>query len=212
MDRDERALRELAALLREHRPQPTGLQLDEIKRRVIRRRDQSTAAGPMPHYARTMRRLVAVSAAFLAIGGGTALAVKTAGGSKSTTTSAAGSQYNTGGQGCTPGYWKNQLGSWSGFSPGDSFNAVFGVNYMPGLTLEQALGLNGGGFAALARHATAALLNAEHLYVNYGLEANAIKALVQQAFATNNPEPIKNTFDTLNNAGCSIDAQNRPIG
>jgi hypothetical protein len=83
---------------------------------------------------------------------------------------------------------------------------------MPGLTLGQALDLEGGGFEALARHATSALLNAQHLYVNYGLEADAIKALVQQAFATNNPEPIKNTFDTLNNAGCSIDAQNRPTG
>lgn len=124
----------------------------------------------------------------------------------------AGHAENIGNQGCTPGYWKNHLGSWSGFSPSDSFNAVFGVNYMPGLTLQGALNLNGGGFEALARHAAAALLNAQHLYVNYGLEVDAIKALVQQAFATNNPEPTKNTLDSLNNAGCAIDAQNRPIG
>jgi hypothetical protein len=212
MDRNERALRDLAALLREHKPEPTALQLDEIKRSVIRRGDKRTASGAMPRSVRGMRRLAGVMAAFLAIGGGTALAVKTEAGSQTTTTTAVGSQYNTGGQGCTPGYWKNHVDSWAVYSPNDSFNAVFGVNYMPGLTLGQALDLEGGGFEALARHATSALLNAQHLYVNYGLEADAIKALVQQAFATNNPEPIKNTFDTLNNAGCSIDAQNRPTG
>jgi len=211
MDRNERALRDLAALLREHRPEPTALQLDEIKRRVIGRDDKRTPAAAMPRSIRSMRRLATVMAAFLAIGGGSALAVKTAGGSKSTKTSAS-TQYNTGGQGCTPGYWKNHTSSWSGYSPGDSFNAVFGVNYNSSLTLGGALNLGGGGFEALARQAAAALLNAAHGDVSYGLEESQIKALVQQAFATNNPEPTKNTFDTLNNAGCSIDAQGRPTG
>src|SRR5687767_7528808 len=211
MDRNERALRDLAALLREHRPEPTALQLDEVKRRVIARGDERTRAVPMPQYARSMRRLATMLAAFLAIGGGSALAIKTAGGSKSTKTSVS-TQYNTGGQGCTPGYWKNHTSSWSGYSPGDSFNAVFGVNYNSSLTLGGALKLGGGGFEALARQAAAALLNAAHGDVSYGLEESQIKALVQQAFATNNPEPTKNTFDTLNNAGCSIDAQGRPTG
>jgi hypothetical protein len=84
------------------------------------------------------------------------------------------------------------------------------VNYNSSLTLAGALNLEGGGFAALARHAAAALLNAANVDVNYGAEESEIKALVQQAFATNNPEPTKNTFDQLNNAGCSIDAHGRP--
>jgi hypothetical protein len=210
MDRNERALRDLAALLRQHKPEPTPLQLDEMKRGVVRRREHTMPGGSFSHRARTVRRTATALAAFLAIGGGSALAVKTAGGSKSTTSSAS-TQYNTGGQGCTPGYWKNNTAGWTTYKPTDSFNAVFGVNYDPSLTLGGALNLGGGGFAALARHAAAALLNAANVDVNYGAEESEIKALVQQAFATNNPEPTKNTFDQLNNAGCSIDAHGRPI-
>lgn len=210
MDRNKSHLRDLAALLREHRPEPTALQLDEVKRRVIGRRETGTPGGALPHYAHSMRRVATTLAAFLAIGGGSALAIKTAGGSKSTISSAS-SQYNTGGQGCTPGYWKNHTAVWTTYKPTDSFNAVFGVSYKASLTLGGALNLGGGGFEALARHAVAALLNAAHGDVNYGLEESQIKALVQQAFATNNPEPTKNTFDKLNNAGCSIDAFGRPI-
>jgi hypothetical protein len=210
MDRNERALRDLAALMREHKPEPSALQLDEIKRRVSGRRDERKPAAAIPQYARSVRRLATALAAFLAIGGGSALAIKTAGGSKSTTSSV-NTQYNTGGQGCTPGYWKNHTAVWTTYKPTDSFNAVFGVNYNSSLTLGGALNLQGGGFAALARHAAAALLNAAHGDVSYGFEEDQIKALVQQAFATNNPEPTKNTFDTLNNAGCSIDAFGRPI-
>jgi hypothetical protein len=211
MDRNERALRDLAALLREHKPEPTALQLDEVKRRLIDRREKQTPATAMPHFARSMPRLATALAAVVAIGGGSALAITTSGGSTSTTSSVS-TQYNTGGQGCTPGYWKNNTAGWTTYKPTDSFNAVFGVNYKSGLTLGGALNLMGGGFEALARHAAAALLNASNVDVNYGFEEAQIKALVQQAFATNNPEPIKNTFDTLNNAGCSIDAQGRPTG
>jgi hypothetical protein len=210
MDRNERALRDLAALLREHKPEPTAVQLDEMKRRVSGRREKRTPAAAMPQYVRSLRRLATALAAFVAIGGGSALAITTAGGSNSTSGSAS-IQYNNGGQGCTPGYWKNHTAVWTTYKPTDSFNAVFGVNYNSSLTLGGALNLEGGGFKALARHAAAALLNAAHGDVSYGFEESDIKALVQQAFSTNNPEPTKNTFDTLNNAGCSIDAFGRPV-
>jgi hypothetical protein len=158
-----------------------------------------------------MRKLVAVAVVLVALSAGTTLAKTTEGGGSTQTANAATTQYNNGGQGCTPGYWKNHTSSWSGYSPNDLFNTVFGVNYTPGLTLHGATQLNGGGFAALARHAASALLNAAHPDVSYGMDTDEVIAAVQQAFATNDPEPTKNLFDSLNNAGCSIDAQGRPI-
>jgi hypothetical protein len=44
MDRDSRTLKELAALLRSHRPEPTPLQLDEMKRRALGRRAREATA------------------------------------------------------------------------------------------------------------------------------------------------------------------------
>lgn len=112
---------------------------------------------------------------------------------------------DTGAQGCTPGFWKNHVSAWEGYSASQKFNAVFGVAYDPYLTLLGALKLGGGGYAALARHATAALLNAAHDDVDYGLTSSEIVARVQNAFATGNPEPLKDRLDELNNAGCSVD-------
>jgi hypothetical protein len=157
-----------------------------------------------------MRRIVALIMLAAALVAGTALAKQADGGS--TTANASVVQYGVGDDGCTPGYWKNATGSWSGFATTDLFDTVFGVNYNPTLTLLDALNLQGGGFEALARHAVAALLNAEHADVQYGLTQPQIIALVQNAFATNDPEPIKDQFDRLNNAGCTIDAHGDPIG
>ena len=117
-----------------------------------------------------------------------------------------------GAQGCTPGFWKNHKNVWQGYTPGQLFNDVFGVSYNSSLTLIGALKDGGGGFAALGRHATAALLNAAHEHVDYGLTTSQIIAAVQQAFASGEPEPLKNQLDRLNNAGCSVDAHGRPIG
>jgi hypothetical protein len=117
-----------------------------------------------------------------------------------------------GGQGCTPGFWKNHTAVWQGYTPGQLFNAVFGVGYNSSLTLLGALKQGGGGYAALGRQATAALLNAAHADVDYGLTTAQIIAAVQQAFASRDPEPLKDQLDGLNNAGCSIDAHGRPIG
>lgn len=75
--------------------------------------------------------------------------------------------------GCTPGKWKN----WTGLGPGNQTNlwpppyvpglttyaSAFGKNYStnPNLTMLQALELGGSGEAGMARHCTAALLNAK---------------------------------------------------
>jgi hypothetical protein len=105
-------------------------------------------------------------------------------------------------EGCTPGFWKNHLDAWVGFSPGDSFATVFGVA-LPGqpadLTLEQALDLGGGGVEALARHAVAALLNAAHPEVDYPFTEAEIIALVQGAIGgTQDVETVKNMFEAAN--------------
>ncbi len=85
-----------------------------------------------------------------------------------------------GDEGCTPGYWKNHLLDWVVYAPDDDFDTVFGVNYFtPDITLEEALNLGGGGVYRLARHGTAALLNAANNDVNYPLTEAQVIAAVQ---------------------------------
>ncbi|MGQ0714522.1 MAG: hypothetical protein ACT4PJ_12445 [Gemmatimonadaceae bacterium] len=111
------------------------------------------------------------------------------------------------GEGCTPGFWKNSVGSWppTGFSPNQNFDVVFGVSaFNPDITLLQALNLGGGGLNALARHAVAALLNSSHPEINYGMSAAGVISSVQAALNGGDIEGTKNTFDTLNNQGCGL--------
>jgi hypothetical protein len=92
----------------------------------------------------------------------------------------------TGGEGCTPGYWKNHLEDWgpSGYSPGDIFDLVFGTSYFsPTYTLDDAVNQGGGGVNRLARHGTAALLNAAHPGVNYPYSVAQVIAWVQAGIA-----------------------------
>jgi hypothetical protein len=114
-----------------------------------------------------------------------------------------------GGEGCTPGFWKTHTDAWQGFTTGQSFDAVFGLGspglFNPDKTLLQALNLGGGGFNKLARSAVAALLNAAHSGVDYGMTTSQIITAVQNAFTSGNPEPLATTLDNLNNEGCSID-------
>jgi hypothetical protein len=112
----------------------------------------------------------------------------------------------TGGQGCTPGFWKNSTGSWVGYSPNQDFDAVFGVNaFNPDRTLLAALGSNGGGVNALARHATAALLNASNAGVQYDLTSTQIIAMVKAALAPGGDiEATKNKLAAFNEQGCPL--------
>jgi hypothetical protein len=118
----------------------------------------------------------------------------------------------TGNEGCTPGYWKQSqhFDSWTFYTTDQSFNTVFGGTYFtPDITLLQALGLNGGGINALARHSVAALLNATNGEVDYPDEDTAsIIADFQAAVAggAGTIESQKNTFDTWNNGvgGCPL--------
>jgi hypothetical protein len=104
-----------------------------------------------------------------------------------------------GGEGCTPGYWRNHPEDWAatGYAWGDDFDTVFGVDkFNPDITLGQAIWLGGGGVKALARHGTAALLSAAHPDVNYPYSVDEVKAMVQAG----NWAPLA----TANELGCSI--------
>ncbi|WP_182870577.1 SdrD B-like domain-containing protein [Rhodopirellula sp. JC639] len=122
----------------------------------------------------------------------------------------------TGGEGLTPGFWKTHsefgpapLKGWpdTGFSPLDSYNSVFGVSDAAGLTLLDALGRGGGGFNALGRHATAALLNAANPNVDYAYTQAEVIALTQAAYTSGNPalvEETKNLFAVQNELGADL--------
>jgi hypothetical protein len=94
----------------------------------------------------------------------------------------------SGGEGLTPGYWKqpHHFDDWTGFTPNQSYNAVFGVNDPDGasLTLLDALSRGGGGYKALGRHAVAALLNAAHANISFAYSVPQVISWVQFAYAT----------------------------
>jgi hypothetical protein len=111
-------------------------------------------------------------------------------------------------QGCTPGFWRQDqhFDSWTGYSPGDDFEAVFGVDasFDPH-TLLDAVWLEGGGEEALARHAVAALLNATSPDVDYAYSAAEVIAMVQSAYSSGDFEGIKDLFEAANEIGCPLD-------
>ena len=110
-----------------------------------------------------------------------------------------------GGQGCTPGYWRQEhhFDSWTNYSPTDSYNATFGVAGSFD-TLLDAVWANGGQENALARHAVAALLNAANPSVNYAYTEADVIALVQSAYASGDFEGVKNLFAAENEMGCTL--------
>ncbi len=112
-----------------------------------------------------------------------------------------------GGEGCTPGYWKQSqhFDSWVGYTPTDSFEAVFGVNATGSPTLLDALKWGGGGEAALARHAVAALLNSASGGVSYAFSTADVITMVQNAYATGTFETTKNLLAAQNESGCPLD-------
>ena len=122
-----------------------------------------------------------------------------------------------GGEGCTPGYWKQQqhFDSWaaSGLTPNQTLaSAGFTNTGRPTMTLLQALSLNGGSTLQAAkdillRAAVAALLNAGSSNVDYEFTTAQVIAMVNAALATNNRDTIldvKDTLDDANNAGCPL--------
>ncbi len=85
------------------------------------------------------------------------------------------------GDGCTPGFWRNHHDEWgpTGLDPGDDFDTTFSTDHFdPDITLGEAIRARGGQLNKVARHGTAALLNALHPDVLYPVtEADVIAAV-----------------------------------
>ena len=111
-------------------------------------------------------------------------------------------------EGCTPGFWKNHTNLWAaaGYATNLSFDAVFGTNaFNPDITLLQAINLGGGDRNKLARHGTAALLNAGHSDVSYGMTPAQVIAAVSAAMNSGNYEPLASQLGANNERGCDAD-------
>ncbi len=112
-----------------------------------------------------------------------------------------------GGEGCTPGYWKqpHHFDSWVGFSPGMQFSAVFD-NAFPGMTLLQVLRQGGGGLKALGRHTVAALLNASNPAVAYDLTTGQVINLFNATYPGSKSDynALKDFFEAFNEQGCPL--------
>jgi len=112
-----------------------------------------------------------------------------------------------GGEGCTPGYWKNHTGSWPApYATGNKYNTVFGVTSTFGssFTLLDALEQGGGGEKALGRHAVAALLNAASADVDYEFTVAEVIAMVQGAYVSGDYEGVKDQLAAENERGCPL--------
>ncbi|HYC51767.1 MAG TPA: hypothetical protein VEB19_11710 [Gemmatimonadaceae bacterium] len=122
-----------------------------------------------------------------------------------------------GGEGCTPGYWKQSqhFDSWTGLTPGQSVGSVFSnaaLFDLDAYTLLQGLQSGGGGTLkdaakTLLRAAIAAVLNANSANVDYYATSADIVAQVNAALASNSRNTIlalKDTLDLENNRGCDL--------
>ena len=113
-----------------------------------------------------------------------------------------------GGEGCTPGLWKQDqhFDSWTDpYDPTDSFEATFGVTVPGDPTLLDALNAGGGGINALMRHAVAALLNAASPDVDSEFTVAEVIAMVQAALAPGGDiEGTKNILAAANELGCPL--------
>ena len=113
-----------------------------------------------------------------------------------------------GGEGCTPGYWKQQqhFDSWRNpYDPNDSFNTYFD-NAFPGMTLVEVLRLEDGGLNALGRHTVAALLNGASAGVDYAFSPATVIASFNAVYpgTKSDYESLKDQFEDENQRGCPL--------
>ncbi|HEY7802691.1 MAG TPA: hypothetical protein VIE40_08450 [Dehalococcoidia bacterium] len=129
-----------------------------------------------------------------------------------------------GGEGCTPGFWKNHTdtsrnpNAWppTGLTPGQSLDSLFTIpsafSGLAGDSLLTALEYHGGPTAQdaaqiLLRSAVAAVLNADHPDIDYPMSSSSIITQVNAALATGDRGTIltlQGTLDADNNLGCTI--------
>ena len=120
-----------------------------------------------------------------------------------------------GGEGCTPGFWKNHPDAWVGFTTGQTLESVFDVPDALGLdsvSLHSALSFGGGSGTLgasqiLLRASVAALLNSASSGVDYPLTTAQVIAQVNAALATGDRDTILDLatdLDNKNNGGCPL--------
>jgi hypothetical protein len=124
-----------------------------------------------------------------------------------------------GGEGCTPGYWKNHEDSWpaTGYYTGQSLESVFDLPDALGydnVTLHNALKFGGGpgvqgGARILLRAAVASLLNSAHPGVDFAMTTADVIADVNAALASGSRATmisLAGDLDDANNAleGCPL--------
>lgn len=113
-----------------------------------------------------------------------------------------------GGQGCTPGYWRQEqhFGNWTApYTPGSLFGSVF-EDAFPGQTLLDAVWLRGGGLNALGRHTVAALLNAASPDVDYGMTPQEVIDAFNAVYPGSKGDytELKDFFAARNEYGCDL--------
>lgn len=116
----------------------------------------------------------------------------------------------TGGEGCTPGFWKNHLSWWAGtgYAPGDVFDTVFGCSlFGDGTTLGWAIN-HPGQLKNLPFHAVAALLNAASPDVDYNYTVSEVKTIVCDAVDSGDLETGKNLLAAANEEVCPLSGGN----
>lgn len=120
----------------------------------------------------------------------------------------------TGGEGCTPGYWKqdHHYDSWP-VDLSTTFYDVFGRSidirvkrqgtiYEP--TLLEALNATGGQVNMAARHAVAAYLNASSSGVSFDLTPSSVIEAFQTSFDNDNYGVLIQNLVDLNEQGCPL--------
>lgn len=123
---------------------------------------------------------------------------------------------NVGGEGCTPGYWKqpHHFDSWPAVvTPATTYSTVFdriisvrvkGEGLVTDPTLVQALSALGGKVNTAARHSTAAYLNAMTQAVSYDLTADQIIDNLQQSIDANDFGTLIEALVNFNEQGCPL--------
>jgi hypothetical protein len=107
-----------------------------------------------------------------------------------------------GGEGCTPGFWRNHFAHWAAtpYSPGMDVNTVFGCTLAPaGTTLGEAIDAPQT-YGVLVFHAIAGLLNASHPDVDYEWSVGEV---IDAAC-----DGDKDTIADANEAGCPLSGGN----
>lgn len=123
---------------------------------------------------------------------------------------------NGGGEGCTPGYWKqpHHFDSWpAGITPDTPYDSIFGrvitvrtkdAGLVTGPTLLQALSAKGGNINTAARHSVAAYLNSVTTGVSYDLSSGEVISNLQSSVDNSDFGDLIEALVNFNEQGCPL--------